>query len=120
GRRGRRPPRHVLGEGLRAADDPLPRLLRLLHLPPRPGRARRPYDGARRGRGSGAGGRPPGREGSAVLARRQARGRVREPSRVPPPAWPPPPPLVPARGVCGGGRPVAAPCPPHPRRPRPA
>jgi hypothetical protein len=40
--RGTRAHRHVLGEGLRAAHDALPRLLRLLHLPPRSGRARRP------------------------------------------------------------------------------
>src|SRR5206468_11541374 len=108
------PHRHVLGQGLRAADDLVPRLLRLLHVPPRSGRARGPHDGAGRGGGARTGGRPAGREGSAVLARRQARGLVREPPRVSPAARAPPDPVVSPRRLRGGPRGVAAPAPRQP------
>ena len=49
-RRRQGPHRHVLAEGLPAAHQPLPRPLRLLHVPARPGRPGRVDDDARRGR----------------------------------------------------------------------
>ena len=76
---------HLLAQGLRAADEPLPRLLRLLHLPAGSGRAGRPHDGAGRGARRLRGRSAARRQGGALLARRQAGGAVPRAPRVPPP-----------------------------------
>ncbi len=68
------PPRrhHLLAQGLHPAHQPLPRLLRLLHLSPRSRRARRAHHDARRSARGRAAGREAGLHRGAVLAGRQA------------------------------------------------
>ena len=78
-----RPQRDLLEEGVRAAHDALPRLLRVLHVPARSRRAGRAHDDAGRSRRARAGRRAARREGGAVLARRQARGALPGAPRVP-------------------------------------
>src|ERR1700728_550645 len=64
---------HLLAQGLSAADQSLPRLLRILHFPPRSGRSRCAHDDA----GGSPGGRPrrrkTGMHRSPIFSRRQAR-----------------------------------------------
>ena len=64
---------HLLAQSFHSAYQSLPRLLRLLHLSPRPRPARRAHHVARRSRRGREAGRKAGMHRGAVLARRQAR-----------------------------------------------
>ena len=99
-----RPHGHVLGEGLRPADQALPRLLRLLHVPARSRRAGRAHDDARRGLALVQAGGAARRQGGAVLARRPAGGALPRAPRVPAPPRPPHDARLPARDVRADAR----------------